>query len=61
MVPLAKIAFTPERQVIPYQSAPRLFMADCANGHTGRTYSRTQVIPFEGPLVLGFRAHPAFR
>ena len=61
MIPLAIIAFTPERKVIPYRSTPALFMADCANGHTGGTYSKTQVFPFESPLVLGFRTHPAFR
>ena len=42
-----------------YRSDHGLFMADCANGHTGGIYSRTQAIPFEGPLVLGFRTHPA--
>jgi hypothetical protein len=40
MIPLATIAFTPERKVIPYRSNPALFMADCANGHTAGTYSK---------------------
>ena len=61
MIPLATIAFTPERKVIRYRAKPSLFMADCANGHTAGTYSKTQVISFEGPLAPGFRTHPAFR
>jgi hypothetical protein len=61
MIALAKVSFDPDSHPIPPPlPSPFQFEAACPRGHSRETYSRNEVIMFQGPEALNFRTHPAF-
>lgn len=62
MIGLARVAFDMQGNPIPPPlPSPFQFEADCRRGHAAETYSRAEVIMFQGPDALEFQPHPAFR
>ena len=62
MVALARVAFDAEGKPIPPPlPSPYQFEAECPRGHGCETYSRNEVIMFQGPAALEFQTHPAFQ
>lgn len=62
MIALARVTFGPEGHPIPPPlPSPYQFEAECPRGHARVTYSRNEVIMFQGLEALDFQTHRAFR